>query len=141
MAMRLDSIPSGDKLPNYHPNNHICTEVTFGVKNIPRILNGFVQLFFSSPSESTIGAHSVSLLCEDQTSASFSIENIPPHTITTLVSLYILQAGISYGIIAFYTLGITYLDDNSIEHNSPALIGMIHNNSKRYLISNLNDSK
>lgn len=85
------------------------------------------SIFFSSSAHSTIDAHSVSLLCADQTSANFNtIENLPPHTITTLIGLYILQAGISYGFIAFYTLALTYLDDNSIEHNSPALIGMIH---------------
>lgn len=46
-----------------------------------------------------------------------------PHAITTLIGLFILQTGLSYGFIAFYTLGLTYLDDNAIEHNVPALIG------------------
>lgn len=53
---------------------------------------------------------------------SLSIEPIS-HAITTVIGLYMLQMGISYGFIAFYTLGLTYLDDNAIEHNSPALIG------------------
>lgn len=141
--MRHDNIPSGDKLLNYNSNNYICTEVTLVVKarKYKHFFNVHICLTFSSPSQSTFNAHSVSLLCADQTLASFSIENLPPHTITTLVGLYLLQAAISYGFIAFYTLGLTYLDDNSIEHNSPALIGMIHNNSKRYLISHFNDSK
>lgn len=46
-----------------------------------------------------------------------------PHAITTLILLFTLQTGIAYGFVAFYTLGLTYLDDNSLEHNSPALIG------------------
>lgn len=40
-----------------------------------------------------------------------------------LIGLFLLQIGIAYGFIAFYTLGLTYLDDNAIEHNLPALIG------------------
>lgn len=48
---------------------------------------------------------------------------VVPHAITTLIGLYLLQIGISYGFIAFYTLGLTYLDENAIEHNIPALIG------------------
>lgn len=54
--------------------------------------------------------------------ARLSIEPVP-HAVTTLIGLFLLQIGISYGWIAFYTLGLTYLDDNAIEHNSPALIG------------------
>lgn len=46
-----------------------------------------------------------------------------PHAITTLIGLFLLQTGISYGFIAFYTLGISYLNDNAVEHNLPALIG------------------
>lgn len=30
---------------------------------------------------------------------------------------------ISYAFIGFYTLGLTYLDDNALERNSPALLG------------------
>lgn len=54
--------------------------------------------------------------------ASITLEEIP-HSITTLVGLFLLQTGISYGFIGFYTLGLTYLDDNALEHNIPALIG------------------
>lgn len=46
-----------------------------------------------------------------------------PHAITTLIGLFLLQIGISYGFIAFYTLGLTYLDENAQQHNAPALIG------------------
>lgn len=46
-----------------------------------------------------------------------------PHAITTLAFLFILQVVTAYAYIAFYTLGLTYLDDNTAEHNTPALIG------------------
>ena len=46
-----------------------------------------------------------------------------PHAITTLVLLFLLQTAIAFGFVAFVTLGLTYLDDNAREHNSPALIG------------------
>lgn len=76
----------------------------------------------SSSSESTFNLHSVDLLCTNHTLERFSIAEVP-HAITTLIGLFIIQMGISYGFIAFYTLGLTYLDDNAIEHNVPALIG------------------
>lgn len=44
------------------------------------------------------------------------------HSTTTLALLFVLQLGIALGIIAFYTLGFSYLDDNVYEHESPALI-------------------
>lgn len=44
------------------------------------------------------------------------------HGITTLVLLFVLQLGIALGMIAFYTLGFSYLDDNVSEHESPALL-------------------
>lgn len=48
-----------------------------------------------------------------------------PHSITNLIFLFLLQIGIGCGFVAFYTLGLTYLDDNAVEHNSAALIGTI----------------
>lgn len=36
--------------------------------------------------------------------------------------LFVLQFGIALGMIAFYTLGFSYLDDNVSEHESPALL-------------------
>lgn len=44
------------------------------------------------------------------------------HGITTLILLFTLQFGIALGLIAFYTLGFSYLDDNVSEHESPALL-------------------
>lgn len=64
----------------------------------------------------------MNLQCLIPTSASLSLTEIP-HSITTLIGLFILQIGLSYGFIAFYTLGLTYLDDNGVQHNVPALIG------------------
>lgn len=82
----------------------------------------FAMCVFFSATQSTISVHSVNLLCSNHMSAGISFEEIP-HSITTLIGLFVLQTGISYGFIAFYTLGLTYLDDNSLEHNIPALIG------------------
>lgn len=42
---------------------------------------------------------------------------------STLVMLFILQAAIGLGNIAFFCFGLSYIDDNVREHNSPALIG------------------
>lgn len=44
------------------------------------------------------------------------------HGITTLILLFVLQLGIGLGMIAFYALGFSYLDDNVSEHESPALL-------------------
>lgn len=77
----------------------------------------------STPTESTIDLHSVDLLCENRLSANL-ISNVLTHSLDTLIGLFILQTGIALGFIGFYTLGLSYLDDMSLEHNSPALIGM-----------------
>lgn len=61
------------------------------------------------------------MLCTNRTSEELNEEL--PHSITTLVFLFILQLTMAYAYIAFYTLGLTYLDDNAAEHNTPALIG------------------
>lgn len=39
-----------------------------------------------------------------------------------MIFLFALQLGIALGLIAFYTLGFSYLDDNVNEHESPALL-------------------
>lgn len=65
--------------------------------------------------------HRVDVLCTNRTSERISEEM--PHSITTLVFLFILQAFTAHAFVAFYTLGLTYLDDNTAEHNTPALIG------------------
>lgn len=45
------------------------------------------------------------------------------YSITTLVLLFNLQLFIGLSVIAFYALGLSYLDDNVYEHESPGLIG------------------
>lgn len=77
---------------------------------------------FSSASSSTFNLHTVNLQCMFSTSARLNLAEIP-HSITTLIGLFILQIGLSYGFIGFYTLGLTYLDDNAVQHNVPALLG------------------
>lgn len=87
-----------------------------------KFINIFVRFILSREnSESTVGSHVVDLLCTNRTSA--SLMNEMPHSTTTLVALFLLQMGISYGFIGFYTLGLTYVDDNTVEHTAPALIG------------------
>lgn len=44
------------------------------------------------------------------------------HGMILLILLFCLQLGMALGIIAFYTLGFSYLDDNVSEHESPALL-------------------
>lgn len=68
-----------------------------------------------------MGSHVVDLLCSNRTSD--ELINEIPHSATTLITLFLLQTGISYGFIGFYTLGLTYVDDNAVEHTAPALIG------------------
>lgn len=64
----------------------------------------------------------MNLECIFSTSANLNVPQIP-HSTITLIALFLLQIGFSYGFIAFYTLGLTYLDDNAIQHNVPALLG------------------
>lgn len=45
------------------------------------------------------------------------------YSITTLAMLFVLQIGIGMGNVAFYTLALSYIDDNVMEHHSPALLG------------------
>lgn len=43
---------------------------------------------------------------------------------TTLILLFVLQFGIALGLASLYTLGFSFLDDNSSEHESPGLIAV-----------------
>ncbi|KAH8403159.1 hypothetical protein KR222_006202 [Zaprionus bogoriensis] len=43
----------------------------------------------------------------------------------TLVMLFVLQLALGMGVLAYYTLGISYIDDNSLSTDSPAVIGVI----------------
>lgn len=60
-------------------------------------------------------------LCAETTSSNLTVEK--SYTITTLALFFLLQFGIAAGNIVFFTLGFSYLDDNTLAHNSPALIG------------------
>lgn len=60
-------------------------------------------------------------MCTERTIENLSEE--ATYAITTIIMLFALQFGIALGNIVYYTLGLTYLDDNVQEHNSPAIIG------------------
>jgi hypothetical protein len=45
------------------------------------------------------------------------------YEMTTLVVLFVVQLTIALANVAFYCLGLSYMDDNSREHESAALIG------------------
>lgn len=69
----------------------------------------------------TILAEPMHNLCTSTTNNHLTVER--PYAITTLILLFILQFGIAAGNIVFFTLAFSYLDDNVLAHNSPALIG------------------
>lgn len=77
-------------------------------------------MIFSTENNNTVDAIETSILCIRNTSGNLTVDN--PHSITTLILLFTLQLGIGLGMIAFYTLGFSYLDDNVSEHESPALL-------------------
>lgn len=43
----------------------------------------------------------------------------------TLAMLFVLQLALGMGSLAYYTLGVSYIDDNSLSQDSPAVIGVI----------------
>ncbi|ALC40040.1 Oatp33Eb [Drosophila busckii] len=43
----------------------------------------------------------------------------------TLAMLFVLQLALGMGMLAYYTLGLSYIDDNSLSQDSPAVIGVI----------------
>lgn len=79
-------------------------------------------MFINSSSDvQAIAAPQINQLCSERT-----IENLTDeitYSVTTLIMLFVLQFGIAIGNIAYYTLGLSYLDDNVLEHHSPAVIG------------------
>jgi MFS family permease len=77
-------------------------------------------LAHNSDENRTIDAIESSILCIRLPSGQLQQDNV--HGVTTLILLFVLQLGIALGIIAFYTLGFSYLDDNVSEHESPALL-------------------
>lgn len=100
---------------------------------IPILTNRYSLYFFSndkfyikniinsSSDVQSIVAPQINQLCTERT-----IENLTEeitYSVTTLIMLFVLQFGIALGNIAYYTLGLSYLDDNVLEHHSPAVIG------------------
>lgn len=75
----------------------------------------------STMENQAIAGHVVNHLCSER-----MIENLSEeitYSVTTLIMLFVLQLGIGMGNIAYYTLGLSYLDDNVLEHQSPAILG------------------
>lgn len=79
-----------------------------------------LKYYFSDENNNTVDAIETSTLCIRSPSANLLGDD--HHGITTLILLFCLQFGIALGLIAFYTLGFSYLDDNVSEHESPALL-------------------
>lgn len=79
-----------------------------------------LQLLSSNDDSNTVDSIETSVLCVRPTSGQLNVDDT--HGITTLILLFVLQLGIALGMIAFYTLGFSYIDDNVNEHESPALL-------------------
>lgn len=80
-----------------------------------------ITFVFSDQNYEAIVAHTVKFFCTERSLSNLTVEL--PHAITTLVLLFVLQLGIAFGNIAFYTLALSYVDDNVLEHNVPAIFG------------------
>lgn len=91
-----------------------------------------MNIFRSSTESDTIAAIQVEKVCVLEQSAELQVER--PYAITTLVLMFIAQALIGIANIAFYCLGMSYLDDNLKEHQSPSYIGKL---SKIFCFSEL----
>ncbi|XP_058819784.1 solute carrier organic anion transporter family member 74D [Topomyia yanbarensis] len=77
-------------------------------------------LTHNSNDSQTIAAIEVPNVCILDQSADIQIEK--PYGITTLVLMFIAQALIGIANVTFYCLGMSYLDDNLREHQSPSHI-------------------
>lgn len=85
------------------------------------LFNFNIHLFYSSDDSQTIAASQVENVCILEQSAEIQMEH--PYAITTLVLMFVAQAVIGIANIAFYCLGMSYMDDNLREHQSPGYIG------------------
>ncbi|KAL7041620.1 hypothetical protein ACKWTF_000836 [Chironomus riparius] len=92
----------------------------FMIQSFLCILIVIPTLVHHSDENNTIGAIELSMLCVRQRLENLTVTDL--HSSTTLILLFVLQFGIGLGIIAFYSLGFSYLDDNVHEHESPGLI-------------------
>ncbi|XP_058446033.1 solute carrier organic anion transporter family member 74D [Malaya genurostris] len=77
-------------------------------------------LTHNSNDSETIAAIEVANVCILDQSAELQIEK--PYGITTLVLMFFAQALIGIANVTFYCLGMSYLDDNLREHQSPSHI-------------------
>ncbi|XP_055644230.1 solute carrier organic anion transporter family member 74D [Toxorhynchites rutilus septentrionalis] len=78
-------------------------------------------LTHNSAESQTIDAVPLENVCILEQSAELQTER--PHGITTLVLMFIVQALVGITNTAFYCLGLSYLDDNLKEHQSPGYVG------------------
>lgn len=62
------------------------------------------------------------LTCNERSGILSNLIDAKPHAITTLALLFVLQLLIAIAHIVYVTLGLSYLDDNLEEHESPAFI-------------------
>ncbi|XP_053696574.1 solute carrier organic anion transporter family member 4C1 [Sabethes cyaneus] len=77
-------------------------------------------LTHSSDDAPTLAAIQVKTICILEQSAAIQAEK--PWAVTTLVLMFIAQALIGIANVAFYCLGLSYMDDNLKEHQSPSHI-------------------
>lgn len=78
------------------------------------------MFILSNDNNNTIDRIETSVVCIRSPSGHLTMDD--SHGTIALILLFCLQLGIALGIIAFYTLGFSYLDDNVSEHESPALL-------------------
>uniref|UniRef100_A0A1Q3FKV0 Putative organic anion transporter polypeptide n=2 Tax=Culex tarsalis TaxID=7177 RepID=A0A1Q3FKV0_CULTA len=93
----------------------------FMLQSVGLLLLIIPTLTHNSTEPGTIAAIQVDNMCVLEQSAELQIER--PWTITTLVLMFVAQAVIGIANIAFYCFGMSYLDDNLKEHQSPGYIG------------------
>lgn len=84
-----------------------------------QILKICFQINFSA--SGSIQAYNVPELCIEREIEELNSDK--PYVITTMILLYVVAMAIGVGKVAFYALGLTYMDDNLKEHESPAFLG------------------
>nr|XP_019932895.2 solute carrier organic anion transporter family member 1C1 [Aedes albopictus] len=94
---------------------------TFMLQSVGLLLLIIPTLSHNSDDSQTIAASQVENVCILEQSAEIQMEH--PYAITTLVLMFVAQAVIGIANIAFYCLGMSYMDDNLREHQSPGYIG------------------
>ncbi|XP_062545501.1 solute carrier organic anion transporter family member 1C1 [Armigeres subalbatus] len=93
---------------------------TFMLQSVGLVLLIIPTLTHNSDDTQTLSASQVGNVCVLEQSAQLQMDH--PHAITTLVLMFIAQAVIGIANIAFYCLGMSYMDDNLLEHQSPGHI-------------------